>query len=394
MAIPALRLLVAAIILAVAVAWLAFKFGTGLSHLSAPTLSRISNIDLGLPLDRLVLSHPPADPGNAATLSNLKASQASYYASEVTRDFCAAHGYQVFTPPWPSGRRKVFDLFMANSELDLIEIRLATLYNHVDYFIIVESSRTFQGRPKPLTVRDNWPRFRNFHDKIIYHLLEFPPGFAPRLTWDYEDLQRDASLDQVLPRLTGPQAPVYGDVIVVADVDEIPRPAALLVLRSCVFPRRLTLSSRFYYYSYQFRHTGADWPHPQATIWQGSDKTIRPTKLRGSDGGSTMSRILESGRLENAGWHCSSCFSTIGEFLNKMASFSHMWMNEPKYRDVHRIAAAVRDGRDVWGRRQDVFERIDDNDDVPPPLLTESGRRRFGYMLSRDGESAGFSDYP
>ncbi|PHH63359.1 hypothetical protein CDD81_6056 [Ophiocordyceps australis] len=384
----------AAIVLFVALAWLAFNFGRGLGHLSTPTPHGISDIDLALPLDRLVLSPRPAHDAAAAAPSNSEASQASYYASEATRDFCAAHGYQVFVPPSPPSRRKVFDLFMANSELDLIEIRLATLYNHVDYFVIVESLRTFQGRPKPLVVRDNWQRFSKFHDKIIYHVLEFPAGFAPRLTWDYEDLQRDASLEQVLPRLTGSQAPVEGDVIIVADVDEIPRPAALLVLRSCIFPRRLTLSSRFYYYSYQFRHMGADWPHPQATIWQGSDKTIRPTKLRASDGGSTMGRILESGTLQNAGWHCSSCFATIGDFLNKMASFSHMWMNEPKYRDVHRIAAAVRQGRDVWGRRQDVFERIDNNEDVPPPLLTESGRRRFGYMLSRDGESAGFSDYP
>ena len=178
---------------------------------------------------------------------------------------------------------------MANSELDFLEIRLSTMYDYVDYFVIVESPRTFQGTDKPLTVRDNWDRFAEYHDKMVYHLLEFPPGFAPKLTWDYEDLQRDATFEQVLPRLEGRAAPVAGDVLLVADVDEIPRPATLLLLRTCAFPRRLTLASRFYYYSFQFLHVGAEWPHPQATFYEGVDDTLRPSKLRGADGGTRWS---------------------------------------------------------------------------------------------------------
>ena len=84
----------------------------------------------------------------------------------------------------------------------------------------------------------------------------------------------------------------------------------------------------------------------------------------------------------------------MAQFLNKMASFSHMWMNEEQYRDRDHIAAAVRAGKDVWGRSEDLFRRVEGNADVPSVLLEGDGRERFGYMLSRDGESAGFSDYP
>ncbi|GJN80425.1 hypothetical protein PLIIFM63780_003951 [Purpureocillium lilacinum] len=351
---------------------------------SASLVHRVSPTDLALRLPRL----------NFTSSSPSTSRHKEYYASEAAAEFCAAHGYSVFTPESDSGERKMYDLFMANSELDFLEIRLSTMYDHVDYFIIVESPVTFQGTLKNLTIRDNWDRFSQWHDKMIYHLLEFPAGFAPKLTWDYEDLQRDATFKQVFPKLQGRQAPVKGDVLLVADVDEIVRPATLLLLRTCNFPRRLTLASKFYYYSFQFLHVGNEWPHPQATFYQGERDTILPSKLRSADGDSRLQRARESGTLSNAGWHCSSCFATMDQFLNKMASFSHMWMNEPKYRDKGRIAAAVREGRDVWGRASEVFRRIEGNTDVPGALAEAEGRRRFGYMLSRDGESAGFSDYP
>ncbi|OAQ65885.1 glycosyl transferase family 17 protein [Pochonia chlamydosporia 170] len=308
------------------------------------------------------------------------------------RKYCAGHGFKPFTPTG-AGRRKVYDLFMINTELDFLEIRLDTLYNHIDYFVIVESPLTFQGRQKNLTIRDNWSKFERYHPKLIYHLLEFPADFAPRLTWDIEDLQRDSMFTQVFPKLTGAQTPTTGDVIIVADVDEIPRPETINILRTCSFPRRLTLASKFYYYSFQFLHVGKEWNHPQATFYDGG-KTITPSHLRVGDGGSFLQReFWEKGTLRNASWHCSSCFATVEQFLNKMASFSHIWMNDDKFRDRERIVSAVRRGEDLWGRRSERFVRVDGNRDVPR-LLGEDGGGKYRYMVSRDGVGAGFTDYP
>jgi beta-1,4-mannosyl-glycoprotein beta-1,4-N-acetylglucosaminyltransferase len=204
-------------------------------------------------------------------------------------------------------------------------------------------------------------------------------------------LQRDATYEQVMLALRGDKTPVQGDVIIVADVDEIPRPESLLVLRSCNYPRRLTLASKFYYYSFQYLHNGPEWPHPQATYYQGW-RTLKPTNLRNGDGGFVLFRGLERGVLNNAAWHCSSCFATMGQFLNKIASFSHGWMNAEEYRDRDKIAAAVRQGRDLWERPQDTFTRLDRNTDMPPLVLEDP--KRFGYMTNRDGPAAGFADYP
>ncbi|KAI1435047.1 glycosyltransferase family 17 protein [Xylaria sp. CBS 124048] len=310
---------------------------------------------------------------------------------DVAQSICHQHGWKPFSK---AGDRKVYDLIMVNTELDWLEIRLNGTYNYVDYFVIVESNKTFTNHDKPLSIKDNLDRFAAYRDKIIYHQLEIPAGFHSDRTnpaWDFEDLQRNAMYDQVLPRLIGDQAPVYGDVIIVADVDELVRPEAIVVLKACSFPRRLTLRSHFYYYSFQYMHKGSQWAHPQATYYQGW-RTILPVNLRNSDGGLPPFVRLESGNFWSAGWHCSSCFSTIAEILTKMASFSHVWMNHDVYRDRDRIADRVRNGKDLWDRDGQSYEKVENNMDVPELLLKEPDR--FSWLLNRDGPTAGFQDYP
>ena len=45
---------------------------------------------------------------------------------------------------------KVYDCFTFFNELDLLEIRLNELDNVVDYFVLVESKRSFQNKPKEI----------------------------------------------------------------------------------------------------------------------------------------------------------------------------------------------------------------------------------------------------
>ncbi|KAK3393727.1 glycosyltransferase family 17 protein [Podospora didyma] len=288
--------------------------------------------------------------------------------------------------------RKVYDLLMINTELDWLEIRLNSTWNTVDYYVLVEGRKTFTNLDKPLVLRDNLARFAPYESKIIYHEIQYPLNFQPRSTWDMEDLQRNSMLTQVFPLLQGAKAPNLGDVIVVSDVDEIPRPTTFAVLRDCAFPRRLTLRSRFYYYSFQWRHRGAEeWAHPQATYYEGPIKTLRPNDLRIGDGGWWPFNRWESADMPNAAWHCSSCFETMEELLTKMRSFAHVSMNAAQYRDRARIADRIRRGKDLWDRPGEEYDRIENNTDVPSFLL--QNKARFRYMLDRDGPNAGFTDY-
>ena len=101
--------------------------------------------------------------------------------------------------------------------------------------------------------------------------------------------------------LTGAQAPNQGDVLLVGDIDEIPRIDTLTALRNCAFPPRVTLRTQMYYYSYQWLHRGELWHHPQATYFNGKD-TIKPESLR-------MDKA--DAELYMTGWHCSSCFRYV-----------------------------------------------------------------------------------
>ncbi|CAK7207151.1 hypothetical protein SEUCBS139899_009959 [Sporothrix eucalyptigena] len=334
---------------------------------------------------------------------------------------CSAHGWKPFVPRG-GHPRKVYDLCMVNAELDWLEIRLNTTYDEVDYFVIVEGAKTFTGLDKPLTIRNNWDRFAPYHAKMLYHELQYPPNFNPPRAWDREDLQRNAMFLQVLTPEATKEAgkkgipvealPHQGDVLVVADVDEIPRPSTLRTLRLCEFPRRLTLASQFYYYSFQFRHQGPEWAHPQATFYDGTSGTVLPVNLRNGDGGrggdavsilgrviqllfspfTSLSRKLDSDNMPNSGWHCSSCYATMGELMHKLESVSHTWMNHEFFRNPERAAHHVRLGIDLWDRPSEVYDHIINNTDVPGFLLEQPDR--FRYLLNRDGDSAGFSDYP
>ncbi|RDL38313.1 Glycosyl transferase family 17 protein [Venustampulla echinocandica] len=335
-------------------------------------------------------AHAVTDASFALELSMLVESSKANHALPLqqAQELCALHNFDAY--PARSEGRKIYDLFMLNDELDWLEIRLNTMAAYVDYFVIVESDLTFTARPKPLALRDNWPLFDKFHDKIIYHQVEDIPLDATR-SWDLEDHQRNAMYTQVIPRLEGERMTRPGDVLIVSDVDEILRPATLTLLRNCDFPKRLTLRSQFYYYGFQWLHRGEQWKHPQATIYDGPERTILPADLRNGEGGSRIAAWWHKADLWNAGWHCSTCFQNISDVLTKLASFSHMSLNREEFRDPARIVDRVRNGLDLWDREGEVYDKIEANEDIPP-FLQKSGDR-FSYLLDRDGPNAGFLDY-
>ena len=281
-------------------------------------------------------------------------------------------------------RRKVYDLFLINTELDWLEIRLNELNNSVDYFVVLESETTFQENPKPLHYQDNHSKFTPFHPKIIHRVVNFTGTTLPKGdTWEHERFTRNALFTQALTSLSGPQAPTQGDVLIIGDVDEIPRPSTITSLRNCAFPPRVTHPSHIYYYSFQWLHRGEQWAHPQATFYNGPKDTIKPDPLRN---GKTH---LD---LYNAAWHCSSCMPTMQHLVNKIESFSHAGYNHPYILDQARLLQKIRKGEDLFERETEIFDRLDENMDVPAYLLQEGNRQKFAYMLDRDPPNANFQD--
>ena len=282
-------------------------------------------------------------------------------------------------------RRKVYDLFLINTELDFLEIRLNELDKEVDFFIVLESPVTFQGDHKPLHLNASFAQFTAFHHKIVHRILDTSAlEKVPKDdTWQRERLTRNALFDQALTSLEGPGAPAQGDVLLIGDVDEIPRPSIITALRNCAFPPRVTLRSQMYYYSYQWLHRGELWNHPQATYYNGIDNTIKPESLRVDP---------PDAELSMAGWHCSSCFRTLAGLRNKITSFSHKVYNHPYILDNEKLVRKIQRGEDIFEREGEIYDRVDNNPDIPTYLLREENRQRFAYMLNRDLPNANFED--
>lgn len=115
-----------------------------------------------------------------------------------------------------------YDCFSFFNELDLLEIRLNVLSDVVDRFVLVESTITHTGLPKPLFYEQNKNRFASFASRIVHIVVsEFPKapdGFSPRQkAWLIENVQRNAIMQGLLNANSD-------DVVLISDLDEIPNP--------------------------------------------------------------------------------------------------------------------------------------------------------------------------
>ncbi len=243
---------------------------------------------------------------------------------------------------------KVYDCFTFFNELDLLEIRLQELYDVVDHFVIVEATRTFQKKEKPLHYFENRQRFKKFADKIIHVVVDTFPTFFSKLrvprTWDYENSQREFILK-------GLENASSDDMVIVSDVDEIPLRSFVeqhkASAKPCVFEQYLC----FYYLNNICRfygHGNNDLNRDDFGFWRGPVmlrkkliKTVKATRLLRDR------KEPEVHILPKSGWH----FSFLGgtdHIVKKIESFSHTEFNNPKYKDRSYIESAVRSGKSIF----------------------------------------------
>lgn len=85
---------------------------------------------------------------------------------------------------------RVFDIFPFTYELDVLEMRLYELNDTVDYFLVIESTLTHRGTPKPL----GYARNQVYLYFLIYILLCFAhltEVYVPCLVYLYIQLSKD-----------------------------------------------------------------------------------------------------------------------------------------------------------------------------------------------------------
>ncbi|TBO31083.1 hypothetical protein EYS42_07465 [Aquabacterium lacunae] len=270
---------------------------------------------------------------------------------------------------------RIIDGFTFFNEVDMLEVRLRYLYDHVDHFIIVEADHTFSGQAKPLilqeifqTERFSWAKdkvdLRSVHIdtqglRLDVALKEYDPSAD---FWKIEATQRNA----IRP------AHFYdNDILLMGDLDEIPNRALVSSIRySSTFstwarkePRALT--QHFYYYN-----TGC----LKDEVWRGT--IMVPGSARDQSNQQIRDRRYGWSYVNDAGWHF-SYFMTPEQIAEKIGSFSHQEYNTAQMRDIDRISQAMSAQTDLFGRDQRFVDLPHDHVPRDLQLLLDAA---FGAM--------------
>ncbi len=267
----------------------------------------------------------------------------------------------------------IYDCFPFFNELDLLEIRLSELYNVVDKFVLVEATKTFQKNSKPLFFKENKERFSKFNDKIIHIVLDDYPNFFSKFRkpkpWDISHHQKNA-VGRGLKNCK------KDDVVLISDLDEIPRAKKILEYKEIpgikVFEQR--------HHNYFLNCIATKGPVEAHTVnrqnilyWKGTVmmnygnfKSFRIAR-KYHDLNDPEIVIIREG-----GWH----FSYLGGFekvIFKLRSLEHA--NEKHYffdfeKELEKIKNKIENAEDLFGR--DFNYKFIKFDQTYPEMLTKN----------------------
>jgi beta-1,4-mannosyl-glycoprotein beta-1,4-N-acetylglucosaminyltransferase len=266
----------------------------------------------------------------------------------------------------------LYDCFSFFNELELLELRLNELSPVVDKFVIVEATKTFQKKDKPLVYLENKDRFRNFSDKIIHIVVDKFPGFFYKFripnAWDYGDFQKD----QVIRGLTNSQP---DDILIISDIDEIPRPDKIIQYKNS--PGIKIFEQNFYYYFLNGLSLKKD---NSPDLWRGTVMLQR--KDFSSFKKARMMRDKEGKGItiiKNGGWH----FSYLGgveKIIHKIEALEHTEFNKDYYKDPSRLEEIINSGKDLFDRDSKYqFVSIDESF----PAYLRNNMSKFEHLIKK-----------
>jgi len=290
--------------------------------------------------------------------------------------------------------KKIYSGTQFFNELDMLEIRLETMSPYVDYFVISESVRTHAGNPKPLFYKENQDRYKRFHNKIIHQIVDHTPLV-------YDDLTKIKPLNDIHEHIIHNIRNAYwlnpvehiafirdayekecislalegaadDDIIIIGDLDEIPRPEALEAVLKDFNPNENYLFQNEMFYMY-LNLQKVNEP------WWGVNVLSVENMLYSSI--SKIRQFKEGKRIGYGGWH----FTYMGgekAIIQKLESFSHQEFNNPQNKaNVKMIVEHVKEmGLDALGRPSQFLLR-DIRDGTFPQYVVDNTDKFEKYIL-------------
>jgi beta-1,4-mannosyl-glycoprotein beta-1,4-N-acetylglucosaminyltransferase len=243
---------------------------------------------------------------------------------------------------------KVIDCFLFSNELDLLTYRLNVLNDIIDTFILVESRQTFHGKPKQLTYNDNKHIFEEFNHKIVHLIIEYPyvsPNidYLKNEQWKNENYHRNCIKTGIETlSLNDP------DLLIISDLDEIPDPNTLVLLKQSTNQNYIcSLEQDLYYYNLNTRFIDKWYKSKILTYRKYKELNISCNDIR----------FYNCPILKNGGWHL-SYFGDVNFIQNKIKVSAHQEYNNDTFTDVSKIENNVINHKDLFGRSHIGIQNI------------------------------------
>jgi beta-1,4-mannosyl-glycoprotein beta-1,4-N-acetylglucosaminyltransferase len=261
---------------------------------------------------------------------------------------------------------KIYDCFQFFNEIDLLEIRLELLYNHVDYFVISETNKTHSNKDKELFFENNKKIFSKYFDKIIHIKEEMPSDILnpiKKQSSNKYDIEYNKIIDIFnIENENGlKEFPTFArdymqrefiklglinceddDIIMVSDLDEIPNPNIIgQVKEKCLVDHCIMMDCHNYYIN-NIAHT--NW-YGNYIVYYEKTKFNSLTYLRND-------RVNIS-KIFDGGWH----LSFVGgpeRIKTKIQSYSHQEFNNSYYLD--NINNKINLNSDLFNRTNHTYQ--------------------------------------
>lgn len=246
---------------------------------------------------------------------------------------------------------KIFDCIIYLDEDLLLDLRFNILNNYVDYFVIVESDKTWQNNNKNFNF--NVEKFKKFSDKIVYvKVQDMPGGDNP---WIRENFQRNCITRGLLKANNE-------DLIIISDADEIPDPEK--IINFDLKKRYGVFEQKQYYYKLNLLNISSPlWYGSKACVkkYLKSPQWLRELKIKKRSIW-RLDKINLNYSIKNGGWHfcnlkspeeLSFKYRNLCEYKDNYVFFNKI--NE-SFLDKKIIEENIKNQKDLIGRN-DVFKK-------------------------------------
>ena len=245
----------------------------------------------------------------------------------------------------------------------VLDIRLNTLCDAVDKFVIVEATKNHAGENKKLNF--NIQNFKKFQKKINYIVVDdLPLNVKPPKKGWHENHVRDQFQRNAIQR--GYKDFNDEDLIMISDIDEIPNPEKFKEFKinnkiGCFLQKNFQSKINLLNIS-----EGA-WPGTKICQKKNlkSPQWLRNIKTKKKTFWNIFRTKIQI--INNGGWHF-SFLKDPESIKNKITSYSHQEYNTKKFTDVNYIKNKISSGEDLF-ERNIKYKKIDIDDTFPKYIV-------------------------